>query len=64
MTEYAAQIDAGIVNNIIVGNYVWANENLEGQWVDCTNNGELVAGIGFTWDGTNFVAPPYVPIEE
>lgn len=57
MTEYAAQISTGIVSQIIVGNYVWANENLEGEWVDCTVNDDLVIAIGYTWDGTDFVAP-------
>jgi hypothetical protein len=60
MSEYAAQIDAGIVSNIIVGNYVWANENLEGEWVDCTCGDDPCAGIGWTWNGTDFVAPPLV----
>jgi hypothetical protein len=57
MSQYAAQINAGIVSNIIVGNYVWANENLDGEWVDCTVNDDLVIGIGYTWNGVDFVAP-------
>jgi len=57
MTEYATEISTGTVSQIIVGNYIWANENLEGQWVDCTNNGEVAAGVGYTWNGTDFVAP-------
>ena len=57
MSKYAAQISTGIVLQIIVGDHVWANEHLEGEWVDCTDNGELVAGIGFTWNGTDFVPP-------
>lgn len=59
MTEYAAQINAGIVSEIIVGNYIWANENLAGEWVDCTCGEQPCAGVGYTWDGTNF-APPVV----
>lgn len=62
MTEYAAQINAGIVSEIIVGTYVWANENLSGVWVDCTCGEQPCAGVGYTWDGTNF-APPVVEPE-
>ena len=62
MTEYAAQINAGIVSKIIVGSYVWANENLLGEWVDCTCGEQPCAGVGYTWDGTNF-APPVIEPE-
>jgi len=61
MSEYAAEISTGIVTEIIVGNYVWANQNLDGEWVDCTVNDDLVIGVGFTWDGTDFVAPVVEP---
>jgi hypothetical protein len=57
MSNYAAQLKDNVVQQIIVGNYVWANENLEGVWVDCTVNDDLVIGVGFTWNGTDFVAP-------
>ena len=57
MKTYAAQINTGVVSQVIVGDYVWANENLAGEWVDCTNDGQLIAGIGYTYDGTNFTAP-------
>ena len=61
MTQYAAEISTGIVTQIIVGDYIWANENLDGEWVDCTCDGEPCAGIGWTWNGTDFV-PPTVDI--
>ena len=61
MSEYAAEVCAGVVSKIIVGSYVWANQNLDGQWVDCTTNGDLIIGIGFTWDGSVFAAP-IVPV--
>jgi hypothetical protein len=66
MSKYAAQLTNNVVQQIIVGDYVWANENLEGEWVDCTVNDDLVIGIGYTWDGTDFIAPlsPELPIEE
>jgi len=59
MKTYAAEISTGAVSEIIVGDYVWANENLNGQWVDCTCNDEPCAGIGYTYDleTDDFVAP-------
>jgi len=56
MSQYTAEISTGFVSQIIVGDYVWANENLNGEWVDCTTNGDLIIGIGYTWNGTDFVA--------
>lgn len=63
MKSYAAQIVDNIVTEIIVGDYIWANENLEGKWVDCTDNGELIAGVGYIYDPATetFTAPP--PVE-
>ena len=60
MTEYAAEISTGLVSQIIVGNYVWANENLNGEWVDCTCGDEPCAGVGYTYDPATetFSAPP------
>jgi hypothetical protein len=60
MTTYAAEISTGIVSEIIVGDYIWANNNLAGEWVDCTDDGELIAGIGYTYDAATktFTAPP------
>jgi hypothetical protein len=57
MTQYAAKLENDVVQQIIVGDYVWANENLLGEWVDCTVNDDLVIGIGYTWNGVDFVAP-------
>jgi hypothetical protein len=63
MKTYAAQILDNIVIEIIVGDYVWANENLEGEWVDCTDNGELVAAVGYIYDpvAQTFTPPPPPP---
>ena len=60
MTTYAAEISTGIVSEIIVGDYIWANENLDGDWVDCTDDGELMAGIGYSYDAATgtFTPPP------
>jgi hypothetical protein len=59
MKTYAAQIKENVVTEIIVGDYEWANENLEGEWVDCTEDNELIAGVGYNYDAkTNqFIAP-------
>jgi hypothetical protein len=66
MSEYAAQLVTNIVTEIIVGNYVWANDNLDGDWVDCTNDGELIAGVGYTYDADtkDFVAPVIAEVVE
>jgi len=60
MTEYAAQIENNIVKEIIVGNYLWAIDNLGGNWVDCSNNGNLVVACGYIYDPITetFSAPP------
>ena len=57
MSKYVAQLKDNVVQQIIVGDYVWANEHLDGVWVDCTVNDDLVIAIGYTWNGTDFVAP-------
>lgn len=65
MTTYAAEVSTGNVSQVIVGDYAWANENLAGEWVDCTDSGELIAGIGYTYDAaTQDFTAPVVPVEE
>jgi len=61
MKTYAAELSANVVVNIIVGDYVWANENCDGEWVDCTDNGDVTIGIGYTYDAAldEFVAPVF-----
>lgn len=61
MNHYAAEISTGVVTQIVVGSYVVANENFEGEWVDCTDNPQPAAGITWTWNGTNFTAPTVAP---
>ena len=61
MTEYSAEISTGVVTQIVVGSYVVANENFEGEWVDCTSSPEPSAGISWTWNGTEFAAPVVEP---
>jgi hypothetical protein len=57
MNEYAAEISTGVVTQIINGNYIVANQEREGKWVDCTTTPEPSAGISWIWNGTDFVAP-------
>jgi hypothetical protein len=66
MSEYAAEISTSIVTEIIVGNYEWANENLIGEWADCTDNGELIVGIGYSYDAATgtYTAPAPAPAPE
>lgn len=66
MKNYCALLVQNVVTEIIVGDYVWANENLDGEWVDCTNDGELTVAIGYTYDPDTqeFTAPPTIePVE-
>ena len=67
--QYFAQIDA---NNIVTKVAVVQQEFLEanperytGTWVETFIDveGKTYAGIGFTYDGTNFIAPPPRVIE-
>lgn len=44
--SYAAQIEAGIVVQVIVGDAEWATEFLGGTWVDSAEK----VGIGWTWN--------------
>ena len=60
MTQYAAQILGNIVTWVILGSADWANQNLDGNWVDCTKeNGEPSANIGFSYDSftKKFITP-------
>jgi hypothetical protein len=54
---YAAQVDDGTVVQVIVGTADWANERLDGTWVDSAT----LVGIGWGYDGQ--FTPP-TPIEE
>lgn len=52
--SYAAKIENGIVRQVIVGDSVWATENLGGFWVDS----ETKVGVGWAWtEQDGFVAP-------
>lgn len=58
---YAAKIQNDYVIEIIVGDYEWANANLDGIWVDCTtNDNDVAAAVGYVYDETTnqFSLPP------
>jgi hypothetical protein len=45
---YAAQVTDGTVTQVIVGTADWANQRLDGTWVDTPT----LVGIGWAYDGT------------
>lgn len=61
---YYAQIDAEnivIDVRVVSAEYMAANPNLYvGQWIQTYIGvpGKTYAAIGYTWNGTDFVAPP------
>ena len=69
MSHWAELNENNIVIRVTVGNnndpagdegYQWLIDNLGGTWVKTSYNanfGGKFAGIGDTWDGTNFVSP-------
>lgn len=65
MNSYAAEVNTGTVSQVIVGDFVWANENLNGEWVDCTCGDNPCAAPGYTYDPATetFTAPP-APVEQ
>ena len=63
MEQYFAQVTNGIVTNVAVvtAEFMAANpERYQGEWVETffDTEGKTYAGIGYTWNGTDFVAPP------
>lgn len=67
MEQYFAQLnDDNIVLRVDVVTSAYMAENPElftGTWVETFIGvaGKTYAGIGFTWNGTNFVAPVVEP---
>ena len=64
---YFAQVIDGIVTDVRVVTQEFMDANPDrytGTWVQTFHNteGKVYAGIGFTYDGTNFICPP--PIVE
>lgn len=54
MKNTTAKLKNGVVEQVIVGTVQWAQENLEGEWIDSTGHS---VGIGFTFDGSKFIPP-------
>lgn len=66
--QYFAQVTDGVVTHVAVVTADFMAENPDrypGTWVETFIGveGKTYAGVGYTWDGTNFVAPP-PPVEE
>lgn len=66
MTTYFAQVVDGIVTDVRVvsAEFMAANpDRYPGTWVETFIGvaGKTYAGVGFTWDGTDFVAPVVEP---
>jgi hypothetical protein len=62
MEQYFAQVTNGIVTKVAVtsAEFMAANpDRYPGTWVETffDTAGKTYAGIGYTWDGTDFVAP-------
>ena len=64
--QYFAQVTNGIVTNVAVvsAEFMAANpDRYQGEWVETffDTEGKTYAGIGYTWNGTDFVAPVVEP---
>jgi hypothetical protein len=69
--QYFAQITDGVVTRVAVvtAEFMDANpDRYPGEWVETFIDveGKTYAGVGYTWDGIDFVAPvvPELPVEE
>ena len=61
MAHYAEiNSDNKVLQVIVADTKEWCEDNLGGTWVQTSYNanfGGKFAGIGDTWDGTNFISP-------
>ena len=74
MSTYFAQVIDGVVTDVRVvsAEFMATNsDRYQGEWHETFIGveGKTYAGIGYTWNGTDFVAPvtpesPELPIEE
>jgi len=63
MKTYFAQVIDGVVTDVRVvsASFIAANpDRYPGEWVETFIGveGKTYAGIGYTWNGTDFVEPP------
>jgi hypothetical protein len=64
VNNYCALVVADVVTEIIVGDYEWVTQNLEGDWHDLGPD-PLVVCIGWLYDAsTDTFSPPPLPVEE
>jgi len=64
--QYFAQVTDGVVTDVrvVTADFMAENpERYQGLWVETFIGveGKTYAGIGYTWDGTDFVAPVVEP---
>jgi hypothetical protein len=64
--QYFAQVTDGVVTHVAVvtAEFMAANpERYQGEWIETFIGveGKTYAGVGFTWNGTDFVAPVVEP---
>ena len=64
--QYFAQVTNGVVTDVrvVTADFMAANpDRYEGTWEETffDTAGKTYAGIGYTWNGTDFVAPVVVP---
>ena len=70
MSQYFAQVTDGVVTDVrvVTAEFMAANpERYQGTWVETFIGveGKTYAGVGYLWDGTDFVLPIYIaPIVE
>jgi len=77
MSSYFAQVTNGVVTNVAVvtAEFMAANsDRYPGEWIETFIGveGKTYAGVGYSWDGTDFVLPvavaepvePELPAEE
>ena len=62
MSQYFAQVTDGVVTDVrvVTAEFMAANpDRYPGTWVETFIGveGKTYAGIGYTWNGTDFVAP-------
>jgi hypothetical protein len=63
--QYFAQVTDGVVTRVAVvsADFMAANpDRYPGTWVETfIEEGKTYAGVGYTWNGTDFVAPVIEP---
>jgi hypothetical protein len=60
--QYFAQVTDGVVTDVrvVTAEFMAANpDRYQGQWIETFIGveGKTYAGLGFTWNGTDFVPP-------